>query len=100
MGVGLAHLEMRLGESAGSRPRRNSAKKRLTSNTLILIGAIVSLIVLLVSLELHIRHSMVRSSRMDQCAGCSVEPDERAAGLCGRQLGSPRVPVKGGSARG
>ena len=89
MGIGLGHSKMRLGESAGSRLRRNSAKIRPTSNTLIVIAAIVGLIVVLVFLGLHIRHSMVRSSRMDQCASCSVEPDERAAELCGRQLGSP-----------
>ncbi len=89
MGIGLGHSKMRLGESAGSKPRRNSAKMRITSITLMAIAALVSLIVVLVFLELHIRHSMVRSSRMDQCASCSVEPDERAAELCGRQLGSP-----------
>jgi hypothetical protein len=100
MGIGLGHSEMRLGESAGSRLRRNSAKIRITPNTLIVIAAIVSLIVVLVSLEVHIRHSLGRSSRMDQCASCSVEPDERAAGLYGRQLGSLRVLVHGGSARG
>ncbi len=100
MGTGRGHSEMRLGESAGSRLRRNSAKIRPTSNTLIVIAAIVGPIVALVFLEPHIRHSMVRSSRMDQCPSCSVEPDERVAGLCERQLASPRVLVHGAYARG
>src|SRR5215471_17500782 len=55
-------LELREVESARPAARENSAKTRITSNSLIVISVILTLILLLVFLELHIRRLMVHSS--------------------------------------
>ena len=50
-----------------SKPRENSSKTRITSNTLIVTCVIVVLIAILVALELRIRRSIVHPSAFDGC---------------------------------
>jgi len=66
MGVGSERFEMRHAESAELMSHPNSSKTRMTSNTLILISAIVMLVTLLVFLDLHIRRSMAHSRGRDE----------------------------------
>jgi len=66
MEVGSERFEMRHAESAELLSHLNSSETRMTSNTLIVISAIVMLVTLLVFLELHIRRSMAHSRGRDE----------------------------------
>ena len=54
-----------------SKSREDSSKMRITSNTLIVICAIVVLIAILIALELRIRRSIVHPSAFDGCGDLS-----------------------------
>jgi hypothetical protein len=74
-------LELRDVESARLAARENSAKTRITSNSLIVISAILTLILLFFSLELHIRRLMVHSSMTRGSANLAATSSNAGANL-------------------
>ena len=74
-------LELREVESVRPAARENSAKIRITSNSLIVISVILTLILLLVFLELHIRRLMVHSSMRRGSANLAATSSNTGASL-------------------
>ena len=74
-------LELREVESVRPAARENSAKTRITSNSLIVISVILTLILLLVFLELHIRRLMVHSSMGRGSANLAATSSNTGASL-------------------
>jgi hypothetical protein len=74
-------LELREVKSARPASRENSAKTRITSNSLIVISVILTLILLLFFLELHIHRLVVHSSMTRGSANSAASSSNAGASL-------------------